>query len=413
MKPGIGLVAILCMVASGIAAEEKKEISHKERQVIIEQLKREGGLEPVNALPPMLSFPKRVEAATSDPSLLLPEHIEIPVSDPRQALRIHAATESARRGEENAGAAIESVLQQLGEREPKAQRQLYASLARWHASYNRYAEAAQAQEKQLDFLSDPDSRANISLEAARFYLKAENREKADQLYSQIPRYGYGWATGMALYDEATLLMQTGHPEQAQLLIENALQSKSVRGRYSEQIEPTLLTTLAFSQYRQGNLRAARRSAQAAQRKYRALQFPLLGEGLQEQYQLALALPQWVARWSRNPFYVSASPLKVRAELLENGSAVAYFNLNVESRTPIPLEFAAHDSRIHSSTAASPPITTVFSTVQSHAFQLLLPAQELPLRTAITVTSPEYPHYRLRVPIQILLEYSNASLEDLQ
>jgi tetratricopeptide (TPR) repeat protein len=150
---------------------------------------------------------------------------------------------------------------------------------------------------------------NAAIGAAREYLKTGQDDLAHQMYARVKGYGYGWATGMAICDQASALIWKGKQEEARSLL-----NQQVTGLYADQIETALLAKLAYSYYRSGDFESARPVAMKALVQYRALASPLVGEGLESQVDVARAVLYWIDQMSHAPQGVVSQPAKIELSL---------------------------------------------------------------------------------------------------
>ena len=96
---------------------------------------------------------------------------------------------------------------------------------------NRKFEDSIATWLKMDALfTDNGWRAEIRVEAARDYMKMGQAEKAKELYDQVPAFGFGWFTGMALWDQANTLVQQGKHEEARQLLQRPISAAPMPSR---------------------------------------------------------------------------------------------------------------------------------------------------------------------------------------
>jgi len=101
------------------------------------------------------------------------------------------------------------------------------------------------------------------IEAARLYVAMGDEQRAEDLYRQVARHGYGWATGLALYDQAVRAMFRGNHEEAR----EAATAAGDR-MHADQIRVAILATLADSYYQDGRLRTG--AASITSRRLRSI-----------------------------------------------------------------------------------------------------------------------------------------------
>ncbi len=134
-------------------------------------------------------------------------------------------------------------------------------LAQHHERTAKWQKAGETWERALTYQSNVNWwQAGVRIDAARAYKKTgtpENQQKAETLYSQVPKFGNGWDTIMSYYDHALPLIDAGKLEEAKAILSQDLQVK-------ENPEVGLIAQnawLASLAYRQGNLDEAMRYGQ--------------------------------------------------------------------------------------------------------------------------------------------------------
>ena len=178
-------------------------------------------------------------------------------------------------------------------------------LAYYLTDAGELARAAEVWLREERLSAEPSSIALGFLGAARLYSRMGNERKADDLYARISQYGYGWATGMALYDRARLLIAKRRYAEARALLD-----APVAGRYADQIRVPMMVAAATASYREGDMVGTKRYSQAALAQYRALPSPLVGEGIEGVLDEAEDCLRYAEGWLTAPLQVHPSALYV-------------------------------------------------------------------------------------------------------
>jgi len=139
-------------------------------------------------------------------------------------------------------------------------------------------------------------------------MQAGNEAEAERLYEEVPRYGYGWATGMALNDRARRLLAQGKHKEAQQLL-----GQDIPGQYGDQVELTLRALLARSQYETDEVVQAEKTAKELLARFTDLGDQVLpGEGLEFCRNAAEAILQGTEKWREAPLEVVPRSAMVNA-----------------------------------------------------------------------------------------------------
>lgn len=145
---------------------------------------------------------------------------------------------------------------------------------------------------------------NTPVEAARLYRVAGLNEKAATAYALAEKSEFGWSAGMALYDQARMLMARGKHEEARKLLK-----KPVEGAYSQQVEVGLLSLLGQSYYETGDFKEARRYSQLTIEHASSLTL-LSNEGLEQLVFVARDTLKSIEQWEKQGVIVEPRELKV-------------------------------------------------------------------------------------------------------
>ncbi len=118
-----------------------------------------------------------------------------------------------------------------------------------------------------------------------------DQEKARALYAQVPQYGHGWFTGLAIYDQAYTLIKSNKHDEARALLQ-----KPVVGVRAEEVQIGLFSLLAASYLKTGEVDLAQRTAREALETYKGLQNRKSDKGLEAQVERAKKVLDWCWRY---------------------------------------------------------------------------------------------------------------------
>jgi len=263
-------------------------------------------------------------------TLLTTHHLNPAKADdlsPLCALRV--AQSLGAQGDRRCEPVFERLLDQQRDNEALAVPAVLA-FAEYYRFVGDYAKSAETFLRAEDYTDEKPTVANCTVEAARAYMQAGNDAEAERLYAEVPKYGYGWATGAAVLDWAGLLTRKGQHEEAREVLR-----RPVTGRYSDQIRVALLQYLGYSFYLAGDFGAAQAYSRQAIAQYVSLSDPLKGEGLDTARNAAEACLRWVSLWQRSPLRVVPDCLHLAAEVGDDMSSGVFV---VETHRSLPLRF---------------------------------------------------------------------------
>ena len=186
-----------------------------------------------------------------------------------------------RDGDDRAVSVLESVVSELEERDIRSNGEdslLFAGIERlawFYRDHEKKKIAAQTWLRLPPLLSDTDWRKpDALLEAAHFYKETGNDQKAKTLYDQVPQYGHGLFTGLALYDQASTLIRAGKHDEARVFLK-----QNVTGKKADESQIALLSLLASSYMKTNETDSAKGAAQEAIDSYQALDAPKRSDSL--------------------------------------------------------------------------------------------------------------------------------------
>jgi len=233
--------------------------------------------------------------------LALEKAAELP---PLCALRVAQSLGS--HGDKRCEPVFERLLDQHRDNEAVAVPAVLA-FAEYYRLVGDYAKSAETFLRAKDYTQAGNTLANCTVEAARAYMQAGNDVEAERLYKHVASYGYGWATGLSLYDRASRLIREDRHEEARELL-----STPVEGAYADQIGIALLALRGYSHYWQGNITEAERDSGKALVRYSELANPLRGENLESPLAVARSVLSWIRTWRECP--LTCVPPRLRIPL---------------------------------------------------------------------------------------------------
>lgn len=213
----------------------------------------------------------------------------------------------ARRADGRCVGLYEGLLARLG---PPAERGLpeLEGLALYWRRAGQPERAAATLLRAKDYSTSPAVRGNLAVEAARDHVRAGDEAAAERVYASVANYGYGWATGLALYDRAQRLVEQERYAEAQALL-----AQPVTGAYAEQIEVAL--ECLRGQVALGLLQVDRAQEHfySAVQTYAALAQPLRGEGIEPAVALSRAALQALEADAERPLQADRETLEMRGQ----------------------------------------------------------------------------------------------------
>jgi tetratricopeptide (TPR) repeat protein len=225
--------------------------------------------------------------------------------------------------------------------------------------------------------------------AARQYKRAGNQAKAQELYAQVPAFGNGWFTGLALYDQAEELVNKGqHIESRKLLLQE------VKGDRAETIQVALWALLSSSYYATGEFNLAQEYAKSALNQYKTLRNPPTDLGFKLQISIAEKVLEWSEKWLKQPFFVER---RVIVGSRKPGQEVTAGSIYIRSSKPLPFSIQTSDPRVKVQQATPPEPKLVlgkqFYFEQEVTWEWVQQKDEQNLKSKITISSPEVKEYQ--------------------
>ncbi len=169
---------------------------------------------------------------------------------------------------------FEKLLASRGEKTREVPWELIG-LAKYHTSGGRHREVAEAWLRVERHCIYYHEVANSLVAAARALTRAGDYSAAATVYERVAPKGYGWATGLAVYDQASRLIDIGAYEEAERLLD-----ASVRGDYSAEIGIAIEYLRAKVLSCKGDRAGAAECCERLLRTWYGLPTPLRNEGLE-------------------------------------------------------------------------------------------------------------------------------------
>ena len=265
-------------------------------------------------------------------------------------------------------------------------------LAAYYKTVGDYKHAAQTWMRAQQLSQSSMLRANSLVDAARLYKRMGDEQTAADLYAKVPQYGYGWATGVALLDQASGLLSRGEHERARELLQ-----RPVEGRYADQIRVALLDLLGSSYYRTGDLASAERVSQETIALYRSVADPLRGaDDLSHHMVSSERRLRWIAFWKQTPFYGDRA--RVRLLPTSAGSVASEtFTIRCYREVDLSADPSALGDRVTVAdrwSGGDPNYYERRITVAAAS-----PTSVRRGESWVTIRSPQFPGLELRVPLE--------------
>ncbi len=170
---------------------------------------------------------------------------------------------------------FEELLASRGEKTREVPWELIG-LAKYHTYGGRHRQAGRAWLRFEDYCTYDREIANSLMEAGRCFRRAGDAEASAAAFARVAAYGYGWATGLALYEQAATLIVAGQHAEGRALLATPFD-----GPYADQIAVSLAYLEGYSYRATGERAEARQAFEEAIRRYESLASPLRGEGLEQ------------------------------------------------------------------------------------------------------------------------------------
>jgi len=267
----------------------------------------------------------------------LPEELDDPLAlPPRTRLRLAQYFKSIK--DARAVTFYEAILSLIKAPREAGVREVF-ELSDYYTETGDWEKAAETRLRMKDYTTAEPYLANANVEAARMYVQHGQEEKAQPLYERAQKSSYGWAAGMALYDQGIQLIGQGKYKEAIEVL-----SKPIKGQYADQVTTGLLSNLGYCYYRDGKVDLAKETSKKAIQQYEALQNPLQNEGLEAQINGAKETLRWIDQWAKQPIVIEPHQLKF---MVDDASDAPYLirTLQVLTERNTPIEIVPDNSSI--------------------------------------------------------------------
>ncbi|MDQ3814409.1 MAG: tetratricopeptide repeat protein, partial [Armatimonadota bacterium] len=245
------------------------------------------------------------------------------------------------------------------------------------------------------YSDSPHWQASLRLHAARLYRQIGEKEKAHELYTQVPQYGAGWITGLAIFDQASELLHQGqHAEARKLLLQ------PVTGAGAEPVQVALLARLGDSFYHTGEFDQARHYYQKAIERFQSLSPAQRGNGLEATLNMVQRTLRRVEQWTKEPIIVE--PRELRLQVRPQQKTPTIGRLSVHTFQDVPLTVTTANPLIKArvlessgwgdeaiKSGADGMIKEVIVEIASEALQRSL-------QVTLNVSSPKFPDFKVQV-----------------
>ena len=237
----------------------------------------------------------------------LPQELDDPLAlPPRTRLRLAQYFKSIK--DARAVTFYEAILSLIKAPREAGVREVF-ELSDYYTETGDWEKAAETRLRMKDYTTAETYLANANVEAARMYVQHGQEEKAQPLYERAQKSSYGWAAGMAIYDQGIQLIGQGKYKEAIEVL-----SKPIKGQYADQVRVGILSTLGYAYLMEGDIESARRVSQEAVDAYKESKDPLQGEGLEDMEESAKEYIRLIDEWKNKMFVVPLKkPLVTRDE----------------------------------------------------------------------------------------------------
>jgi len=285
-------------------------------------------------------------------------------------------------------------------------------LAEHYGVMGEYLKAAETKLQIGQLTHDEIWLGNIKVEAARFYTQAGEMEKAQALYKQAEKSTYGWAAGVAMYDQGRELISEEKYDEAIKVL-----SAPVKGMYADQVKIGLITLQGYAYYRQGKFNLAKQYCQQALDQYNALQNPLKNEGTEGSLAIDYKIIEWIPKWLKSPIICGPDHLDVVID--HEDKLAGTISRQMEVRTNQPASFVV--------TSDNPLITAHVDGLQNmssndwlatplsyyfHSKLIVEISSEAVtegLDASLVVQSKNFPDFEVNIPIHVEQEVAQTNI----
>ncbi|MDQ3815396.1 MAG: tetratricopeptide repeat protein, partial [Armatimonadota bacterium] len=267
--------------------------------------------------------------------------------------------------------------------------------------YVRHGQLQKAVELYLGaekYSTSPYWHASLRLHVARLYRQMGAEQKAQEFYAQVAKSDNAWAAALVVLDQARDLMTQGRHEEARKLLE-----QSVNEARTEPVKVALLALLGHCHYLAGDFGAARRLSQEAVERFEALPPGQRGNNLETTLKMAQRTLRQVQQWTQAP--ITVEPQELRFSVSPEQQTPVIRRLSVRTFQAIPLTVSTDNPLIQARVLADSgwgdePIKANPPGITKEVIVEIAPeALQKSSEASLTVSSPKFPGFQVRVPLQ--------------
>jgi len=318
-----------------------------------------------------------------------------------KAVQLALADFYASQNDEKAVPLYEAVWKQTTA--PYEQGLLALALGSFWSNQNQPQKAQDAYMRSREVLVGKHSHlaAEMLLVTARAWAKVGNQEKARLFYAKTAEDGDGWMSGIAIWDQASALIQQRRNKEAQQFLETP-QVKSV-GATSLEARAITLSTLTYAYYRSGNFVSARQVANEATVAFEGLALKPTNPVQLHAHVVSQCL-DWIRQWEKS--LILCEPSELHLGVLEGDKEKDSSSARVRIRTSqdVWLVPRSMDARIKVRLANEGDSVDKQYFLEKEVIVEVNPHQiRSNFDTSIEVSSPQLPNVIVRIPVRVQIK----------
>ena len=278
------------------------------------------------------------------------------------------------------------------------------ALAWFYDRQDEKLKAAQTYELSALYSSSSVWVSNSLMDAARLYRDLGDNDKAQALYAQVSQYGDSWTTGMALYDQAYLLVASKEHDAARALLQQAIISQN-----ATPARVALLSLLGYSYYATGEVQEARSFSEEAIASYQSLSEVPDNKGLRGALRRSLQILQFTQPKAVNPLAFEPSELHFVIDnnaSLKGADEPKTRHMVVRALRPVPLtiisDLPAVTVQMGEHWKPVPNSNWVEKEVEIQVRTNALPEKTRTIQAKLNASSNQAPDFKGEVPVFIEL-----------
>ncbi len=203
----------------------------------------------------------------------------------------------------------------------------------YHAAMGDYVKAAESNLEIVAFTKSNAWHDDSLIVAARYYNRAGQEEKANELYVRAEQGTHAWSIGLGRYDRALHLMAQGNHEEAQRLLKLPL-----NGTMADQIQFAIWGLLGRSYFETGNYKEALEALQQVVQNAEKVRFAELKDHVALAHTTLGKIEQQVAQ----PIWIEHREIRF---VVRSGERSVRQWLKVRTKSEMPPLVKAVDERI--------------------------------------------------------------------